>query len=280
MAQVKHKGYYKVRVPIFLLLSFTAVSVLYPVVYVAMTSARSLQDYLAAPYGIPSKWTFENFQTLIDNYGLDTASKNTIMVVCTALIISITLSSLAGYALAKIDVPGRKFFTGMMVGVMLLPAQVMIIPIYLVLSKLDLVGHLHGLVFLYAATNIPFGVFYMRATFLALPDGMLDAARIDGAGFLRTFRSIALPNGLAGLTTLAVLQFLGMWNELLYAFLLLPDQNDRLLTPALANIGGHYVSNQPLVAAALCITAAPPLILLALTSRYLTRGVMAGFANG
>ena len=253
---------------------------LYPVVYVTMTASRTLKDYLKAPYGAPGFWTLDNFRTLIDNYALGVAAKNTFTVVGAALVISLVLSAIAGFAIAKVDFPGRRFFQNSMVLVMLVPSQVLIIPIYLMLSKFDLVGHLHGLVYLYAATNIPFGVFYMRATFVALPDGLLDAARIDGAGFLRIFRSVALPNSLAGLATLAVLQFLGMWNELLYAFLLLPDQSDRLLTPALANIGGHFIANQPLVAAALCITAAPPLILLALTSRYLTAGVTAGFGNG
>lgn len=275
-----HDGYYRVRVPVFLLLALTAVTVLYPVTYVAMTASRTLDDYLQTPYGVPGFWTLDNFRTLIENYALGTAAKNTLLVVGSALAISLLLASIAGFAIAKVDFPGRRFFQSSMVLVMLVPSQVLIIPIYLMLSKFDLVGHLHGLVYLYAATNIPFGVFFMRATFQALPSGLLDAARIDGAGFFRMFRSVALPNSLAGLATLAVLQFLGMWNELLYAFLLLPDQSDRLLTPALASIGGHYVSNQPLVAAALCITAAPPLILLALSSRYLTAGVTTGYGNG
>lgn len=279
MASPHYRGYYRTRVPVFALLSLTALTVLYPVLYVAITASRSLNDYLHAPYGLPRFWTLDNFRTLIANYSLGVATKNTLTVVGSALAISLVLSAMAGFAIAKVDFPGRRFFQSSMVMVMLVPGQVLIIPIYLMLSRLNLVGHLHGLVYLYAATNIPFGVFYMRATFLALPDGLLDAARIDGAGFVRMFRSVALPNALAGIATLAVLQFLGMWNELLYAFLLLPDQSDRLLTPALANIGGHFISNQPLVAAALCITAAPPLILLAFTSRFLTAGITAGFGS-
>jgi len=156
---------------------------------------------------------------------------------------------------------------------------VLIIPIYLVLSKLQLVGHLPGLMIVYIATNIPFSVFFLRAAFKAVPDSILEAARIDGAGFFRAFRSIAMPSVLASFTTLAVLQFLGMWNELLYAYLILPDQSTRLLTPALANIGGRYTSNPPLVAAALVITATPTLVLLAFSSKYLVRGVTSGIGS-
>jgi ABC-type glycerol-3-phosphate transport system permease component len=186
---------------------------------------------------------------------------------------------MAGYALAKYDFPGSKIINWSFIAVMLLPSQILIIPIYLLLSKINLVGHLPGLMLVYIATNIPFGVFFLKATFKAVPNPILEAARIDGAGFFKSFFLIAIPNAIAGLTTLALLQFLGMWNELLYAYLLLPDQSQRLLTPALASIGGRFISNQPLVAAALCITAAPTVILLALSSRFLVRGVSSGIGS-
>jgi ABC-type glycerol-3-phosphate transport system permease component len=221
----------------------------------------------------------ENFQLLIRNYGLGLAARNTVLVVGASLLISLSLSSIAGYALAKYDFPGSKVINMSFVAVMLLPSQILIIPIYLLLSKIHLVGHLPGLMFVYIATNIPFGVFFLKSTFKGVPDPIIEAARIDGAGFFRTFFQIALPNSIAGLTTIALLQFLGMWNELLYAYLLLPDQTQRLLTPALASIGGRYVSNQPLVAAALCITAGPTLILLAMSSKYLVRGVSGGIGS-
>ncbi|CAB4715910.1 MAG: ABC transporter permease subunit [Actinobacteria bacterium] len=264
---------------IFLALLSAAITTLYPLFYVAMTSARTLEDYNKNAYGIPKFFTLDSFRILIENYSLGTAARNTVTVVGISLLTAIIFSSFAGFALAKYDFPGSKAMNWSFIAVMLLPSQILIIPIYLLLSKFELVGHLHGLMFVYIGTNIPFGVFFLKSVFSAVPDTILDAARIDGAGFFKSFFKIAVPNAAAGITTLAVLQFLGMWNELLYAYLILPDQSQRLLTPALASIGGRYTTNQPLVAAALCITAAPTLILLAMSSKYLVRGVSTGIGN-
>lgn len=264
---------------IFLALLSVALTTLYPLLYVAMTSARTLEDYVKNAYGLPKFFTIDSYRILIENYSLGTAAKNTIIVVGISLFTALIFAAFAGFALAKYDFPGSKAINWSFIAVMLLPSQILIIPIYLLLSKFSLVGHLYGLMFVYIGTNIPFGVFFLKSTFSAVPDSILDAARIDGAGFFKSFFLIALPNAAAGITTLAVLQFLGMWNELLYAFLILPDQSQRLLTPALASIGGRYTTNQPLVAAALCITAIPTLILLAMSSKYLVRGVSTGIGS-
>jgi ABC-type glycerol-3-phosphate transport system permease component len=273
----KFSGY--TRLLIFLALLSVAITTLYPLLYVAMTSARTLEDYVKNAYGLPKFFTIDSYRILIENYSLGTAAKNTIIVVGLSLFTALIFAAFAGFALAKYDFPGSKAINWSFIAVMLLPSQILIIPIYLLLSKFSLVGHLYGLMFVYIGTNIPFGVFFLKSTFSAVPDSILDAARIDGAGFFKSFFLIALPNAAAGITTLAVLQFLGMWNELLYAFLILPDQSQRLLTPALASIGGRYTTNQPLVAAALCITAIPTLILLAMSSKYLVRGASTGIGS-
>jgi len=270
---------WRINTIVFLALFSVAITTLYPLFYVAITSARTLEDYVKNAYGLPKFFTLESYRILIDNYSLGTAARNTVIVVGVSLTTALIFSSLAGFALAKYDFPGSKVINWSFIAVMLLPSQILIIPIYLLLSKFGLVGHLHGLMFVYIGTNIPFGVFFLKSTFSAVPDTILDAARIDGAGFFTSFFKIAIPNAAAGITTLAVLQFLGMWNELLYAYLILPDQGMRLLTPALASIGGRYTTNQPLVAAALCITATPTLILLAFSSKYLVRGVSTGIGS-
>jgi len=270
---------WKINSVIFLSLLSVAVTTLYPLIYVAITSSRTLEDYGKNAYGIPNFYTLDNFRILINNYSLGSAAKNTITVVGISLLASIILSSLAGFGLAKYDFPGSRLISWSFISVMLLPSQILIIPIYLLLSKVGLVGHLPGLIFVYIGTNIPFGVFFLKSVFSKVPDSILEASKIDGAGFFRSFFSVALPSAAAGITTLALLQFLGMWNELLYAYLILPDQSQRLLTPALASIGGRYTTNQPLVAAALVITAAPTILLLIMSSKFLVRGTSTGIGS-
>jgi len=266
----------KARVPIFLLLVVAAITIIYPLVFISTAAFRTKADYLANPFGLPSAVTWQNFVVLVNNYGLAQAAWNSITVVLVALVLVLLIASVAAYSMAKLPLPGFRWINATFVSVMLIPSQVLIIPIYLMLAKIGLVGEHAGLVVVYVVTGLPFTVFFLTTTFRSIDDSILEAARLDGAGFLRTFRSVIVPLGAPGIATVAVLQFLGMWNELLFAYILLPDNTKTLLTPALAAIGGRYVTDQPLVSAGLLITALPPLLLLAFTSRYIVVGLNAG----
>jgi ABC-type glycerol-3-phosphate transport system permease component len=267
------------RRPAFVLLCLTGLTIVYPVVYLGITAFRTNVDYLRDPLGWPEAFTLRNFVVLWNNYGLADALYNSVRVVAAGLVVQLVVATVAGYALAKLPVPGARAINATFVSVMLIPSQVLIIPIFLMLSAAGLVGDLAGLVLVYAATGTPFAVFFMTLTFRGLDDSVLDAARIDGAGFVRTLLSVVVPLGKAGLATLAVLQFLTMWNELLFAYIILPDSQATLLMPALAQIGGRFVTDQPLVSAGLVVTALPPLVLLAFAARYLVAGISAGIGK-
>lgn len=264
------------RWPVFILLTLVALTILYPLFFIIVTSLRPNPDYLANPFGMPAQWTFENYQQLLDVYGVGRAFMNSVLVSSISVVLVITLATIAGYALAKLPVPGQKWISAAFVSVMLVPGPVLIIPIYLLLSRLGLVGGYGGLILVYVAGGLPFGVFFLSLSFRAIPDEVIESARIDGAGFLRTVWSIVLPMGASAIATLAVLQFLAVWNELIFAFILIPDQSMRLLTPTLATIGTRYLNDQPLVSAGLLITSLVPLLMLAVASKYVMRGLSGG----
>ncbi len=269
----------RARIPIILALSFVALTVLYPFFFLITSSLRTNVDYLRAPLGLPGEITFNNFLSLWNTYDVGRAFLNSLFVVSVSLIIQLALATLAGFAMAKYPVPGVKYITASFVSVMLIPGQVLILPIYLLLSRLGLVGNYGGLILVYVATSLPFAVFFLTVSFRALPAEVLEAARIDGAGFFRTLWSVATPMGGASIATLAVLQFLGLWNELLFAVILVPNQEMKLLTPALALIGDRFLSDQPLVSAGLIITASVPVLLLIFASRYIMRGLAVGVSR-
>jgi ABC-type glycerol-3-phosphate transport system permease component len=264
------------RVPIFVGLCLLAATIIYPVFFLGIAAFRTRLDYLENPLGLPRHWTLHNFAVIWSGYGAGPAFLRSIFVVSVSTCLVLFFATFAGYALAKLNPPGAKIITGSFVSVMLIPSQVLILPIYLLLSAMDLVGSYASLMLLYTATNLPFAVFFLTLSFRALSDDILDAAKVDGAGFLRTVARIAVPVTVPSLATLAVLQFLGMWNELLYALILLPDDSKRLLTPALSMIGQRYVNDQPLVSAGLLVAASVPIVLLALTSRYVVEGISIG----
>lgn len=265
--------------PVFVALVAVASTIIYPLYFVILTSLRPNADYLQDPFGLPSEWTLGNYLKLAETYGVGRAFLNSMFVSSTAVAIVLVLASLAGYALAKLPVPGSRFITATFVSVMLIPGPVLIIPIYLMLARLDLVGNYVGLILVYVATGLPFATFFLTLSFRGIPDEVIEAARIDGAGFFRILRSIIAPMGASGIATLAVLQFLGVWNELIFAFILIPNESMRLLTPQLAGIGERFLTDQPLVSAGLFITASVPLLLLAFASRYIMQGLQVGVSR-
>jgi ABC-type glycerol-3-phosphate transport system permease component len=265
--------------PIFIGMCLVAATIIYPLFFVVVTSLRSNVDYKRDPFGLPVDWTVTNYIELWDDYGVGRAFLNSLFVSTSAVAVILILATLAGYALAKLPVFGSKFFTATFVSVMLLPGPVLIIPIYLVLARLGIVGDYSGLILVYVATGLPFAIFFLTLTFRAIPDELLEAARVDGAGFFRTLWSIVGPMGASGIATLAVLQFLGTWNELIFALILVPDAQMRLLTPTLATIGKRFVSDQPLTSAGLFISALVPLLLLTFASKYIMRGLQVGLSR-
>lgn len=265
--------------PIFIGMCLVAATIIYPLFFVVVTSLRSNVDYKRDPFGLPVDWTVTNYIELWDEYGVGRAFLNSLFVSTSAVAVILILATLAGYALAKLPVFGSKFFTATFVSVMLLPGPVLIIPIYLVLARLGIVGDYSGLLLVYVATGLPFAIFFLTLTFRAIPDELLEAARVDGAGFFRTLWSIVGPMGASGIATLAVLQFLGTWNELIFALILVPDAQMKLLTPTLASIGKRFVSDQPLTSAGLFISALVPLLLLTFASKYIMRGLQVGLSR-
>jgi ABC-type glycerol-3-phosphate transport system permease component len=269
----------KGRWPIFIGMCVVAATIIYPLFFILVTSLRTNAEYKGDPFGLPEVWTFDNYITLWNQYGVGRAFMNSLFVAVTSVVIILVVASLAGYALAKLPVFGSKYFTASFVSVMLIPGPVLIIPIYLVLARLGVVGDFSGLILVYVATGLPFAIFFLTLTFRAIPDEILEAARVDGAGFFRTLWSIVGPMGASGLATLAVLQFLGAWNELIFALIILPNEQLRLLTPTLASIGRRFVTDQPLTSAGLFITALVPLLLLAFASKYIMRGLQVGLSR-
>jgi ABC-type glycerol-3-phosphate transport system permease component len=267
------------RVPILGVLILIATSAVYPIAYVGATSLRSNSDYLRKPYALPTAPSLHNFQLLIVNNGVARAALNSLIVVSVSVVLSVSLAALAAYAIEKLRLPLRGMWLSIFVSVMLVPSQVLILPIYLLISRLGLTNHLLGVILVYTASTIPYGVFLLTTTFRGVPDEVLDAAKVDGAGLLRSLVSVVVPVARTGVITLAILTFFSVWNELILGYILLPDEDKQLLTPKMAYLGGRLVSDQPLLMAGLLVTSLPPLILLAVLSRYLVNGLSAGAAK-
>jgi ABC-type glycerol-3-phosphate transport system permease component len=269
----------RVKLPIFIVLLAIAASTVYPLLFLGLNALKERTDYYANAYGLPRELYLGNFTILVENYNIVRALLNSVFVTGVAVTATLLIATIASFALAKVDFVGQRVLFSLIVAFLLVPGQVLLIPIYLLFSRLDLVNNYLSVILIYTALALPFGTFFLTSSFRAIPTELIEAARIDGASLFHAFRTIVLPIGSPSIMTLAVLSFLTMWNELLLGMMLLPDESKRLLTPTIALLLGRLLTNQPLLMAALLISSVPTILMLIVFSRYLIRGITLGFGK-
>lgn len=226
------------------------------------------------PRLLPSALTFEHYRALFARLHLGRTVANTVSLAAAVTAVSLLFNSLAGYAFAKLRFAGREAIFRALLAALVVPGQVGMLPLFLLLREM-------GLVNTYAAVVIPgmasiFGIFLVRQYALSIPDALLDAARIDGAGELRIYWSIVLPLCRPILVTLAVFTFLGTWNDFLWPLIVLTDDRRFTLPVALANLLGEHVQDVELMMAGSVLTVLPVVVLFVFLQRYYIAGIMSG----
>jgi len=218
--------------------------------------------------------TLSNYGEIFTRLRLARALLNSTFVAAAVTAIALLFNSMAGYAFAKLRFRARDPLFRILSAALVIPAQVSMLPLFLLIKEL-------GLVNTYAGVIIPgmasvFGIFLIRQYALSIPDSFLDAARVDGAGELRIYWSIVLPLCKPILVTLGIFTFLGTWNDFLWPLVVLSDGDMHTLPVALANLVGEHVQDVELMMAGAVLTVLPPLVTLLLLQRYYVAGIMAG----
>ncbi len=268
-----------VKIPVFFLLCLVAASTLLPLAYMSMTALKDRTEYLVNPYGLPRGFYLDNVRIMVENYGFLQSFGNSVFIVGTALLISLLLGSLAAFAVAKLRFKGKRVFFLMLISLQLIPGQVLLIPIYLLFSRLQMINNYLSVILMYAVGSLPFSIFFLSASFRSIPDELIEAAKIDGASLRQIFQSIILPIGSPSILTLGILNFLSMWNELILALLLLPDEKKRTITTSVAMVVGRFTTNEPLLMTGLLLSSLPTVVVLIMFSKYLVKGISAGIGK-
>ena len=227
---------------------------------------------------LPSRVTFEHYVELFSHLNLARAFANSLFVSVFGTLATLVTSSMAGYAFAKLRFPGREALFRLLLTAMLVPAQVGMLPLFLTLKRLGLVNTYGGVLVPWLASV--FGIFLVRQVAQAIPDDLLNSARLDGAGEWRIYRSIVLPNLGPVLATLAVFVFMSSWNDFLWPLVILSDDRRYTLPVALASLVGEHVQDTELMMAGAVVTVLPVLALFVVLQRWYIRGVMAGSVKG
>lgn len=230
------------------------------------------------PRFLPRRVTFEHYVALFTRLDLARHFLNSAVVTVTATVLSVILNGLAGYAFAKLPFRGRERLFRTLSLALLVPAQVGMLPLFLLLREMGLVNTYAGVVIPYLASVL--GIFMIRQYALGVPDDLLHAARVDGASEFRVFWNVVVPVIRPILVTLAAFTFLSAWNDFMWPLIVLSDAGNYTLPVALANLVGEHVQDTELMMAGSVLTILPALAVFLLFQRAYVRGILAGSVKG
>jgi multiple sugar transport system permease protein len=227
---------------------------------------------------LPHDPTLEHYRVLFGQRTIGRYLFNSTLVATGATVFSLLVNSMAGYALAKLRFRARDGVLRALSAALLIPTQVTMLPLFLLLKQWGLVNSYMGAII--PAVGTIFGIFLVRQYTLGIPDELLDAARMDGAGEFRIYRSIVLPVIRPILATLAIWTFLASWNDFLWPLVVLTDDAKYTLPVALANLSGEHVQDVELMMAGAVITVLPVVAVFLLLQRAYVQGIMQGSVKG
>jgi len=257
------------------ILAILAMSTIYPFVFITLTAFRYTTDFNLDQAGL-SPLTTDNLVKAWNEAHVSTYAVNSVIVVVPSVILLAVLSTLAAFALVHTHLPFRRIALVVLVGLMVLPPSVLIIPTFEVVLLLGLFNSNLGLILVYVALFISFDIFLAASYMRGIPKELLDAASVDGAGELRQFVSVVLPLMWPGILTIVTLNFLTLWNEFLYSSAILQSGDSRTVVVGVAATRGTYLNDIPYLAAGLFVVMIPPLVIFLMFQREVARGVTGG----
>lgn len=255
-----------------------ALSCLYPIFFAINNALKTRKDYSLDRFGLATNPTFSNFADAWSHAHLDEYFLNSVITTVGAVILLTVVSSMAGFALASLRFPYRRFLFAVILSSLMIPVQVVLVPFMRTMLALDLANTHVGLILSYTAFFLPFSVYMMTAFYSGLPRELIEAARIDGAKLLQVWWHVMLPLGRPALITLAILNTLSCWNDVLISLVVM--QKHRTLMVGISALKGQYSDQIPLFTAGIVIAAAPIVVMYILFQRRIVSGIAVGAVKG
>ncbi len=228
-----------------------------------------------------AQWTAQNYITVFTEGDMGTAFLNSFLVTVPSVVIPITIAAFAAYAFAWLQFPGKNFLFALVIGLMVVPLHMSLIPMLKVYTSLDLNGTFLGVWLAHTGFGLPLAVYLLHGYISSLPKEIVESAQIDGASPMTTFTSLILPLSVPAIASFAIFQFLWVWNDLLVALVFLGTSPDKaVVTANLARLIGDRGQDWYLLTAGAFVTMIVPLIIFFSLQRYFVRGLTAGSVKG
>ena len=265
-------------------LTVLAILFLFPILWSLLHSLKTPSESLAVPPTyLPTEIVFENYTqlTAFGNYGVVGHVENSAIVALITVVGSLVLSTLGGYGFARFNFPGKNALFIMVLSTLMIPFQSILIPLFVMLVRFDLNDTLFGLALVYITFQLPFGIFLMRNSFLAVPREIEEAALLDGCSSLSLLYRMMLRLVLPGIVTVAIYAFINSWNEFLAALIFMSDQ-DKFTLPVfltLVRSGIYGTVDWGALQAGVVVAIFPCLLVFLLLQRYYINGLIGGAVN-
>lgn len=262
------------------LLIFNTICVVVPLLLALVSAFKSTAQIMTDPFGLPEGLNLGNFARVLGEGNFGIYFRNSVLVMLGSEAIILSLSAMAGYALGRYRFRLNGLLYTMILMGLMIPAKLLLVPLFLQLRQMGLLDSLWGLILVYAASGIPAGVFIMTGFFRALPDALEAAARIDGAGEWTIFRRIMLPLVRPPLVIVAIYTAIPIWNDFLLPIVFISSPNLKTVPQGLSVFFGEHAVNMGALFAGLTISALPLIALYLLLSEQFIKGLTAGAVKG
>lgn len=259
---------------IYAILLFFTVIALMPFIWTLLNSVKTNNEIMGAPFSLPEKFLWDNYREAWTTGRLGVYFWNSVVSAVPVVVVSIAISSLAGYAFARVSFWGKGVMLFLFLFGLTVPFQAKVIHLYYVLMSLRLLDNLWGIIL--PSIGGPFGIFLMRAFFMQLPNELSDSAKIDGCSELAVFTRVMFPLAQPAVVSLVVFSFMGIWNEYFLPLIVLTSDARRTLPLGVVHFQSRYYTDYRLVFAALVLSIIPVVIVYLAFQRQFIRGVAVG----
>ena len=266
-----------VTILLYLILIVLAATYLYPVLFILINSIKTQTEYMVNPFSLDLlKGHYANYKTIFSNFHIQRYALNTLFVTVVKLAIMIPLAICVSYAISRLHFRGRSVVYPLILSVTFIPFQVIMIPVYVMLSKVHLLDTYTGLIIVSVALQTPGIVMLLVAYLKQLPNDMFEAAKIDGCGYFRTVFQIVTPLCLPSLSVSLVIYFITSWNSLLAPMVIIKDRSKQLIMPALNSLVGTVEKDVPFQMTGMVLASLPAVLVYILLQKYIIMGMTEG----
>lgn len=259
-----------------------AVTVIFPMIWMIYSSFKTDQELFFSPWAAPVELQWDNFARAWTKAHVGDYLLNTLIVVVPALLLTLIISAMAAYVLARFEFVGRRFLFYMFLSGMLFPVFLALVPLFSLVNQLKMLNTFHGLIIVYIAYSLPFTIFFLTGFFKTLPTEIEESAIMDGANPYQVFFKVMLPMASPGLISMGIFNFLGMWNQYVLPLVLISDESKYMLSQGLAFMlfKQFYENDWSALFAALTIIMVPTLIVYITFQKQIQDGITTGALKG